>query len=229
MVLWFLCRFDNVEPQTILFFCLFFFFWEKHFLHSSSIYQGYTFIIPTWNQPNAEMFVLYLSVCLSDCLSCVFLLVCHDILFCIFHSLGKRLTLLRSVHMHKSKTYCIRLYWCMVNNFISQWRNIHSVFSDGPTRRCMHLLLGSSKSLCIYFFLLLLFLQMSATQHRTSKTNQLFSPPQTTVLELKDQIDHLRFKQRLCLYILRVHFPIYRLHIVCFIFFLMWWQLCIPK
>lgn len=85
---------------------------------------------------------------------------------------------------------------------------------------------GSSKSLCIYFFS---FLSTSATWHRTPKTTKLFSLPEKSVLEMEDEtntrfhVDYIYTSWGSTFLFTDNTLYFY------FIFFLLWWQLCIPK
>ena len=104
-----------------------------------------------------------------------------------------------------SKTYTHCIFW---------WQHM----------LCYACFQGPARAFVSPFFFFFSFLT-SATQHCTPRTNQLFSPPEKSVLEMEDETK-LGF-----MWLTHFEGPHSYLQITycTFFFFLLWWQLCISK
>ena len=167
---------------------------------SLSICLGQLFIISTCNQTETRCS----DVCLAVCM-CIYLSTClfWSVIFFSF-IVGRKIdwTLLRSIHMlkynrlsnHCSST-CLsmqrhQIVWTVYSRTFPR-KEIYTLYFLMATHAVLCLFPGSSKSLCIYFFFFFFFFT-SATQHCTPRTNQLFLPPEKSVLE-KDNETKLGF------------------------------------
>lgn len=82
-----------------------------------------------------------------------------------------------------------QIVWTVYSRTFPQehFQDIYTLYFLMATHAVLCLFPGSSKSLCISFFFFFFSFLTSATQHCTPRTNQLFSPPEKSVLEMEDE------------------------------------------